>query len=174
MAWRGHQGWLLAVALSLAALGEVALALDPKTGLALGLCSGLLAEAAFIVIFAHAGGGILMFRSEPVRLAGLLAAVSAAVLVLRLVWPRLGPLTGVLSVFALAVAAMTAVAFTLPWGRWPAMAGAFALLGAEGLLAVQHFGPRPGTIRAADGLAWWIRYCGLAAIALGFLVTFRR
>src|SRR5579875_2604903 len=124
IAWTGeHGGWLLAIGLTLSALGDAFLAGDPKRWLLLGLVSFLLAHAAYVVVFLHAGGGVAMIRAEPIRFAAILAAVAGAVFVMRLSWPALGPMKGAVLIYMLAILAMVFTASALPMRRWSALAG---------------------------------------------------
>jgi uncharacterized membrane protein YhhN len=168
MAWLSGQGWLLAVGLTLSAVGDSFLAGDPKTWLPLGLLSFLLAHAAYLVLFIHAGGGIAMFRQELVRFTGVIAAAGAAVIVFRMIAPRLGPMMGPVVVYMLAIVAMVFTAFTLPLFRWPAMAGATAFFASDGILAVRLFRYEGQPNRVADLAVWWLYYGAQAGIATAF------
>jgi uncharacterized membrane protein YhhN len=169
IAWLSGHGWLLAVGLTLSAVGDAFLAGDPKRWLPLGLVSFLLAHAAYIVVFVHAGGGIGMFRVELVRFAGVLAATAGAVFVFRLILPRLGPMTAPVIVYMLAIVAMVFSAFALPWTRWPAMAGAVCFFASDGVLAVRLFKYNGRPNLAADLSVWWLYYAAQVGIALAFL-----
>ena len=171
IAWLNGQGWLLAVGLTLSALGDAFLAGDPKRWLPLGLCAFLLAHAAYIVVFIHAGGGELIFRSQPVRLAGVLAAIAAGIFMIRLLWPSLGPMKGPVAVYLFAITAMTVTAFTLPWARWPAMAGAAAFSISDAILAMRLFRYEGRPNRAADLAVWWLYYAAQVGIAAALLLT---
>ena len=171
-------GWLLAVGLGLSAAGDAALAGDsatgPQRGLPIGLTCFLLAHAAYLVVFVHVGGGALAFRSQPIRLAGVLAAISAAVFMIRVLWPYLGRLNGgalkgPVLVYVLAITAMVIAAFTLPAHRWPAIAGAAAFMASDGLLAMRLFRYEAKPHRVADLAVWWLYYAAQVGIAAGFL-----
>ncbi len=142
---------------------------DPKRWAPFGLPAFLLAQAAYIVVFIHAGGGVGMVRHEPIRFAGVLAATAGAVVVLRLILPKLGALKGPVLIYALAVVAMTFTAFALPWSRWPAMAGAALFLVSDGVLAVRLFKYEDQPSLSADLAVWWLYYAAQAGIALAFL-----
>jgi len=171
IAWVSGQGWLIALGLTLSALGDGFLANDPKRWLPLGLGAFLLAHAAYIVVFIHAGGGELIFRSQPIRLAGVMAAIAGAIFMVRLLWSSLGPMKGPLSVYLFAITAMTVTAFTLPWPRWPAMAGAAAFTVSDFVLALRLFRyeGRPNLI--ADLAVWWLYYAAQVGIAAAFLAA---
>jgi uncharacterized membrane protein YhhN len=168
-AWLSGQGWLLAIGLTLSALGDAVLAGDHKRRLPLALVSFLLAHAAYIVLFIHAGGGVAMVRAEPIRFAGVMATTAGAVFVLRLILPSLGPLLGPVLVYMLAILGMVFAAVALPLARWSAILGAFAFAASDGVLAVRLFkyGGRPN--RAADLAVWWLYYGAQAGVAWAFL-----
>ena len=169
IAWLSGHVWLLAIGLSLSAIGDALLAGDPKKWLPLGLVSFLLAHAAYVVVFLHAGGGIGMFRTELIRFAGVLAATAGAVLVFRLILPKLGPMTAPVLIYMLAIIAMVFTAFALPLARWPAMVGATAFLASDGILAVRLF-KYDGRANLSTGLAvWWFYYAAQVGIAVAFL-----
>ncbi len=170
-------GWLLAIGLGLSAVGDAALAIDGaggKRSLPIGLACFLLAHAAYLVVFVHVGGGALAFRAEPIRLAGVLAAISAAVFMIRVLWPYLGKieggaLKGPVVVYGLTIAAMVIAAFTLPWSRWPAMAGAAAFMTSDAILAMRLFRHEGRPHRVADPFVWWLYYAAQVGIAAAFL-----
>jgi uncharacterized membrane protein YhhN len=169
IAWLSGHVWLLAIGLTLSAVGDAFLAGDPKRWLPLGLVSFLLAHAAYIVVFVHAGGGIGMFRVEPIRFAGVLAATAGAVFVFRLILPKLGGMTAPVVVYMLAIVAMVFTALALPRPRWPAMAGAAAFLASDGVLAVRLFKYEGRPDLTADLAVWWLYYAAQVGIALAFL-----
>jgi uncharacterized membrane protein YhhN len=171
-------GWLLAIGLGLSAAGDAALANDrpgeAQRGLPIGLTCFLLAHAAYLVVFVHVGGGALAFRAQPVRLAGVLAALSGAIFMIRILWPDLGrieggALRGPVVVYVLAITAMVLAAFTLPLSRWPAMAGASAFMISDAILAVRLFRHEGRAHRGADLAVWWLYYAAQVGIAAGFL-----
>jgi uncharacterized membrane protein YhhN len=169
LAWLTGHVWLLAVGLSLSALGDAFLAGDPKTWLPFGLVSFLLAHAAYLVVFIHAGGGVPMIRHELIRFAPILAATAASVLVIRLILPKLGPMLGPVLIYMLAIIAMVFAAFALPWARWPAMVGATCFLASDGILAVRLFKFDGRAHLAADLAVWWLYYGAQIGIAAAFL-----
>jgi len=169
MAWISGDGWLLAVGLTLSALGDGFLAGDPKKWLPFGLLSFLLAHAAYLVLFFRAGGGIAMFEQQLVRFTGVIAAAGAAVIVFRVIAPKLGPLMGPVTVYMLAIVAMVFTAFSLPLFRWPAMAGAVAFFASDGILALRLFRYDGRPNRVADLAVWWLYYAAQVGIATAFL-----
>ena len=169
MAWMSGQGWLAAVGLTLSVLGDAFLAGDPKRWLPFGLLSFLLAHAAYLVLFLRAGGGIAMFEQELVRFTGVIAVTGAAVIVFRVIAPKLGPVMGPVTVYMLAIVAMVFTAFTLPLFRWPAMAGAVAFFASDGILALRLFRYEGRPNRWADLAVWWLYYGAQAGIAGAFL-----
>ncbi len=169
IAWISGHVWLLAIGFSLSALGDAFLAGDPKRWLPLGLISFLLAHAAYVVVFVHGGGGVAMFRTEVIRIAALLGCVAGAVVVFRLIMHKLGPMTGPVVVYMLAIVAMVFTAFALPWSRWPAMAGAACFLVSDGVLAVRLFKYDGRPNLTADLGVWWLYYAAQVGIAAAFL-----
>ncbi len=169
IAWFSGHVWLLAIGLSLSALGDAFLAGDPKRWLPLGLVSFLLAHAAYVVVFLHAGSGIGIFRQELIRFAGVLAATAGAVLVFRIILPKLGAMTAPVLIYLLAILAMVVTAFALPLARWLAMAGAVAFLASDGILAVRLFNYDGRPNRSADLSVWWLYYAAQVGIAVAFV-----
>jgi uncharacterized membrane protein YhhN len=169
IAWISGHVWLLAIGLTLSALGDAFLAGDPKKWLPLGLASFLIAHAAYIVVFVHAGGGIALLRAELIRFAGVLAATAGAVLVFRLILPRLGAMTAPVVIYLMAILAMVFTASALPWARWPAMAGAACFLASDGILAVRLFKYDGRPNLTADLAVWWLYYAAQVGIAIAFL-----
>jgi uncharacterized membrane protein YhhN len=167
--WSSGHTWLVAIGLALSAIGDAFLADDPKRGMPLGLISFLLAHAAYVALFLHAGGGVAIIRLEPIRFAAMLAAVAGAVFVLRLTWPVLGPMKGPVLVYMLAILAMVFTAAALPIHRWSALAGALAFCASDGVLAVRLFKFEGRANFLADLAVWWLYYLGQAGIAWAFL-----
>jgi uncharacterized membrane protein YhhN len=169
VAWLSGHVWLLAVGFTLSALGDAFLAGDANRWLPFGLVSFLVAHAAYIVVFLHAGGGVALIRMQPIRVSGLLAASAGAVLVSRLIAPRLGALAGPVIVYMLAVLAMVGAATALPAERWAAIAGAFAFFTSDGVLAIRLFKYDGRPNLKADFAVWWLYYAAQAGIAWAFL-----
>jgi len=114
---------------------------------------------------------VLMFRSEPVRLAGVLAALSAAVLIVRYLGASPGPMQGPVLVYVFAITVMVLAACALPWFRWPAMAGAAAFMSSDGILAVRLFKFEGRPNRLADLAVWWLYYGAQVGIVAAFLFS---
>ena len=134
-----------------------------------GLASFLIAHAAYVVVFLHAGGGIALIRVELIRFAGVLAATAGAVLVFRLILPKLGAMTAPVLIYLLAILAMVFTAAALPWTRWPAMVGAACFLASDGILAVRLFKYEGRPNLTADLSVWWLYYAAQVGIAIAFL-----
>ncbi len=156
------QGWLLPLAAALLALAALMATTAQKRPTRLGAAGafallGLSAQAALAL---GAGGGAGVLRSEPLRLAGLLAATSLAVLALRR-----GPLRAAAAgpqgaVAVCAVFCVAATALTLPVARIAAMAG--------GLVMVFALTPLSEGSRARLTAALTF-YGGEALFVLGFI-----
>lgn len=157
----------LVVALGLSAIGDGFLAGDPEEFLPLGLGAFLAAHVAYIWLFVQDGGGRAALAAEPVRALGVAFALGAGVAMLTWLWRSLGALRPAVAVYAAALAAMTAAAFTLPKILWPAMPGAVSFLASDAILSAELFkGLRS---RVASQAVWWL-YCGAqAAITYAYL-----
>jgi hypothetical protein len=90
-----------------------------------------------------------VLRLEPVRLAGILAAVSTSVLIARTLLTRKIPVVGALLIYVAAAGGGAALAFTLPAALWPAMIGALALRNADALFAAGL--PRSDRLEGGSG-----------------------
>ena len=167
-AMQGH-GWLLAVGLALSALGDAFLAGDPKRWLPLGMASFLLAHAAYVVLFAHTGGGLAMLQFQPVRLAGAVIVVLVAASLLRALWSSLGSMKAPVSVYVVAIALMAVMSLTLPPARWTAMAGAAAFMASDAILAVRLFRQPEQRNLPADLAVWWLYVAAQGLIVWAFV-----
>jgi uncharacterized membrane protein YhhN len=157
----------LIAALVLSALGDAFLASDPKRWLPPGLGAFLAAHLAYIWLFARVGGGASALEAEPFRVIGVVGAIAAGAMMLTWLWSSIGPLRPTVAVYAAALAAMTAAAFTLPRLLWPAVPGAVLFLTSDALLSAELF---KGAKSAWSGPAVWVTYyAAQAMIAYAFL-----
>lgn len=158
------RGFVLPVPVACLAAAEAAFCgADAAAGLA--FAPAVLAEAGWIVLFLRLGGGATILRLQPLRLAGVLSAVSGGVFIVRRFTRSLGAAAGPFALSTLALAAAAAMSLTLPQPRWPAIAGAFALLLGRGLLGAEL--ARGSLLRGERG-GFWLRYLGAAGITLAF------
>ncbi|HEY2658479.1 MAG TPA: lysoplasmalogenase [Caulobacteraceae bacterium] len=157
----------LVVALALSAIGDGFLAGDPEKLLPLGLGAFLAAHVGYIWLFLQDGGGRAALAAEPVRVLGVAFAFGAGATMLTWLWRSLGALRPAVAVYAAALAAMTAAAFTLPKILWPAMPGAVSFLASDAILSAELF--KGLKSRAASQAVWWLYYGAQAAIAYAYL-----
>jgi hypothetical protein len=158
----------LAIALLLSALAQ---ALPPAkerppwaTGSSL---AALLAWAAFAWLFWREGVGQLAF-SDPLRIGLMALAALAAAGALYGLHRSLGPAGPGAAIDLSVLLLMLGAAFTLPFGYWPAMAGAAAVAAGETMSLNRTFRETPAT--AADRVVQWLlSFAGVAAIAATFL-----
>jgi uncharacterized membrane protein YhhN len=157
----------LIAALALSAVGDAFLAGDPRRWLAPGLGAFLFAHLAYIWLFMRIGGGRAALEAEPWRALGVFGAVAAGAMMLTWLWGSIGPLRPAVAVYAAALAAMTAAAFTLPRLFWPAMAGAVLFMASDALLSAEQF---KGRRTVWSGPAIWAAYFAAQALmAYAFL-----
>ncbi len=159
---------LLALALALSAVGDAALAIDPRRTLPAGLTAFLLAHVTYVALFCELGSPHALL-TEPWRLAWAVAALVAAGALLRVLWPGLGALKAAVSAYALAIAAMTAAALTLELSFWPAMLGAALFMTSDAILALRLFRYEGRPHALADQAVWWLYAAAQGMIAWAFL-----
>jgi uncharacterized membrane protein YhhN len=157
----------LTTALVLSAIGDACLAGDAERWLPAGLGAFLLAHVSYIWLFVHDGGGRAALIAEPVRTLGVAAAFATGVTMLAWLWRSLGAMRGAVSVYVVAICAMTASSFTLPHRLWPAMLGAVAFTASDAILSAELF----KTLRApwATYAVWGLYYAAQALILWAYL-----
>lgn len=157
---------MLALALTLCAVGDAFLAGDPKRWLPFGLAAFLVGHLVYVVAFwrERAAPGPAFFVLAPA--AALMAAV-----MLRRLWASLGALRPAVLAYVAAILAMVVSASALPETRWPVTAGAVAFMASDAILSFQLFkGVRlAGSTRLTDWAIWFLYIGGQAAIAWGML-----
>jgi uncharacterized membrane protein YhhN len=157
----------LTIALVLGAAGDAFLAGDPARWLPAGLGAFLLAHLIYVGLFVHDGGGRAALVAEPLRDLGVAAAFAAGVTLTAWLWRSLGPMRLPVLLYAIAVSAMTAAAFTLPRRLWPAMVGAALFTASDTLLSAELFkGLRAGWTPHA---VWALYYAAQALIVWAYL-----
>ena len=158
----------LAIALLLSALAQVLPPPKERPAWASGSSiAALLAWAAFAWLFWREGAGQLAF-AEPARIALMAVAALAAAGVLFRLHPRLGPAGPGAAIDLSVLVLMLGAAFTLPFGYWPAMAGAAAVAAGETMTLARNFRETPAPA-AQRVVQWLLTFCGAAAIAATFL-----
>ncbi|PXA83108.1 lysoplasmalogenase [Caulobacter sp. D4A] len=157
---------LLAVALTLCALGDVFLAGDPKRWLPYGLAAFLAGHVVYVIVFWRE-------RTTPSQAFFVIAPVAALVgaVMLRRLWGSLGPLRPAVLAYVAAILAMVVSAAALPTMRWPATAGAVAFMASDAILAFDLFKGAKlfGSARLTAWAVWFLYIGGQAAIAWGML-----
>jgi hypothetical protein len=129
--------------------------------------AGVLAWLAFAWLFWREGLGRGVI-GLPLRMAMIGAVVVLAVAVLLALRRRLGQAGPAAAVDLSVLALMLAASFTLPFGLWPAMAGAFAVCVCEVMTLERNL--RPHLAPAGERVAQWLLcFAGQAAIATVFL-----
>jgi uncharacterized membrane protein YhhN len=157
----------LIAALTLSAVGDAFLAGDPKRWLPPGLAAFLAAHLAYIWLFVHAGGGVAALEAEPWRVIGVFAAAAAGAMMLTWLWSSIGPLRPAVAVYAAALAAMVAAAFTLPRMLWPAVPGAVLFMTSDALLSAELF--KGARSRWSGPAVWATYYAAQVLMAYAFL-----
>ncbi|MEP9372987.1 lysoplasmalogenase [Mesorhizobium sp. KR1-2] len=167
-----HGGPLLLVgALGFSALGDAFLSRQGDKAFLGGLASFLAAHVLYVVLFAHAGGGLDVLLSSPRLLIGIAIAIFAVVM-LAVLWPRVeAGLRMPIAVYVVAILAMGLAALTLPDRR--IIVGAVLFIASDALLATERFLLAPGSSQRFWMLhaVWAFYYVAQALIALGFLTA---
>jgi len=157
----------LVLGLGLSCLGDAFLAGDAKKWLPSGLAAFLAAHVAYIWLFLQDGGGRAALAAEPARALGVIGAAAAGLAMIAWLWRALGPLRPAVVVYAAALAAMVATAFTLPKVLWPAMVGALCFMASDALLSAELF--KQIRSRLTAQAVWWLYYAAQASIAFAYL-----
>ncbi len=159
---------MLAAALALSALGDLALSRPGRRAFLAGMIAFALAHLAYIALMIKAGAAL----PPPLpALALILAALSTEI------WlaPRTGALRWPVRAYVAVIAAMGLMALGLPGGYGPARAAALLFMLSDALLALETFvigsgkGARADRLRAWLSRAVWITYIAAQA---GFLLAF--
>lgn len=165
---------LLAAGLLFGALGDALLAWSEETFL-FGALAFLIGHLFYIALFLRVGIGARALV-QPWRVIATIAVVAFAIaMTLRLV-PGESPLFVPLGLYTVVLTVMTMTSFTLPAGRWLAMAGAVLFLISDGFVAANMFHPQGAPVAAfVMSFAGWIIYwAGQAGICFGALGLHRR
>lgn len=172
-----HQLWLLPFALSLCAVGDAFLALDPKRWLPFGLAAFLAGHLAYVALFVTTISAYLRHRGRydpPLNLPpdiGHLAAMGAVVVValgmLAWLWPSLGKLRAAVCAYVAAIVAMVCASLALPPFHEPAQFGAMAFFASDGILSAQLFKQRFTGV-AGQWAVWGLYFIGQFLILSAF------
>jgi uncharacterized membrane protein YhhN len=133
----------------------------------LGLAAFLIAHLLYVVLFAHHNLGLAVLAEFP-RWALVLAALTAAAVVLRALWSGLGRMREAVVIYVAVILTMVCMAFTLPWTRSAAMVGAVLFMASDSILAYRLF-RGGGPNMTADLAVWWFYWAAQALIARAFL-----
>ncbi|MDX2276708.1 MAG: lysoplasmalogenase [Hyphomonadaceae bacterium] len=160
---------LLAAGLLFGALGDALLAWSPATFL-FGALAFLIGHIFYITLFLRTGLGAAALR-EPLRLVAMAAIMIAAIIMTALLVPRDNTMFGPLAVYTAVLTAMTLASFTLPAGRWLAMAGAVLFFISDGFVAwnMFHHANDPSIAFWRSFAGWMIYWAGQAALCFGAL-----
>jgi uncharacterized membrane protein YhhN len=165
---------LLLAALLFCAVGDALLAQDTdgprgQRFLLGGMAAFFVGQALYVVLFLNQGAALFTGPGE----GGVQALVFAAGAgLLFWLWPRLGDMAGPVVVYALAVAAMAALAVGLP-GFALVSIGALMFYASDGVLAAELFAlPADSRQRLWTRPAVWAMYWGgQALITAGFVAA---
>ncbi|WP_315926507.1 lysoplasmalogenase [Mesorhizobium sp. SP-1A] len=163
--------WLLVAALALSAIGDAFLSREGEAAFLGGLASFLAAHLVYIALFLKTGSGLEAFRAAPWHLALALAMAGFALLMLRLLWPRVGALRMPVAAYVAAILAMGLAALTTP--ALALIGGAVLFMASDAVLATEKFlmaqdSPHRAWMHRA---VWLLYYPAQAVITLGLLLA---
>ena len=162
---------LLVAGLLFSAAGDAFLSRDGERAFLAGLASFLIGHCLYIALFVGEGDGLLLFASEPWRIAGgLFFAVFALFMAVRLA-PVIEPaLRAPVLAYIATILAMALASLSL--GSLMVVTGAVAFMVSDALLAMGRFVLAPNDIRQRlISLALWVLYVlAQILITLGFLL----
>lgn len=154
---------LLALALALSALGDLALSRDGDNPFRLGLGAFLLAHLAYVALFL---GPVTLLALWQVTAMILIVLVAGAAL--SILWSGLGAMRIPVIAYVIVIAAMAAAA-VLRGGPAPLLAGAALFMLSDLVLGAEAF-RLPATTRRWSAPVIWITYYGAQVmIAAAFL-----
>ncbi|MFD2053617.1 lysoplasmalogenase [Mesorhizobium calcicola] len=163
---------LLVIALTLSAVGDAFLSRDGEKAFLGGLASFLGAHVVYVALFLRSGGGLELLGAESWRGAIALAMAVFAIVMLAVLWRRVGPgLRVPIVVYVAAILAMGVSALTT--GSVSIIGGALLFMASDGLLAAEKFlvaaiSPHRAWMRFA---VWALYYAAQLAITVGFLLS---
>lgn len=163
---------LLLVAIVASAFGDFFLAFDKKWILPLGIASFLIAQLAYLGIFALSAMTPTDLTPVMARFIAVGALSTATIAVLLWLAPKLGWMSLGVVPYAIAITAMAAAAMWLPWLAWPAMVGAASFLVSDLVLAAELFRMAPDSPvrRITAPVVWWSYAAAQALIVWGVLI----
>lgn len=163
--------WLLVAGLALGAAGDAFLARDGERPFLAGLASFLAAHLAYAALFTAIGAGLGLLVGEPWRLALVVVAAVAALVLLRRLLPAVGAALRVpVSAYVAAILAMTIAAATVADPL--VAAGAALFVASDAILAVRTFLLPEGSPhhRRAGPAVWVLYFLAQVTITLGVLL----
>jgi uncharacterized membrane protein YhhN len=159
-----HANVILAAALTLSCVGDVALAVDPRRYFGHALYAFLLAHLAYILLFV--GSWPRPLHPTGRQLVSTLLVLVYGLLVTSWLAPGFGRLTVPAMVYAGAITAMAASTILAGFSRPVVLIGAILFMISDSLIAAARF--KTGWSLAAY-LIWPTYYLGQYGIAIGFL-----
>lgn len=151
---------LLVLALTLSAIGDLALSRAGERAFLIGLCGFALAHVAYIALFSAMGIGLPPLMPS---IALILYAIASEV------WlaPYTGDMKWPVRVYVVLITLMGLAALTLPGGLNVALIGAGAFIASDTLLAVQLFRLDPASpLHRIISPALWVLYYGAQGLIL--------
>lgn len=166
---------LLVGALALGAAGDALLALNGQIAFLLGALAFLIGHLLYVTLFLGAGflgaGLDLAAIAAPLRVAMMAGVALAATVCAAMLWPRDTVGLATSAIYTLALTAMVLSTLTLPWARWPAMAGGVLFFVSDVLLTWQTSRPPhdAALLRVLSDASWFTYYFGQLGLCLGAL-----
>ncbi len=165
--------WIVIVALAAAAIGDFVLAFDNKAVLPFGILAFLICQLAYLYFFwTHRASGPALEPSA-LRYAAMALVLATAIGFLLWMGPKLGAMAVPVILYSVAICAMAASAFVLPWRAWPAMAGVASFLTSDFVLSAELFGlgPDAPARRMTAPVVWWTYVAAQLMIGWGIVVV---
>ena len=169
-AYSTHQLWLLPFALSLCAVGDAFLALDPKRWLPFGLAAFLAGHLVYVALFV----ATILARPDGPLVAPSLSHLAMMAMVLLVggvmlawLWRSLGGLKAPVTAYVLAIVAMVCTSLALPEMYGGADIGALLFFASDGVLSAQLFKQR-FTGLLGQWVVWGCYFIGQVLILIAF------
>ena len=155
-------GRVLGTALGLCAVGEVLMALDPAGLFGAAVTAYLAATLLLVLLFLANPAASNRVGTGRQALAAVTLAISPAFA--AWLWPALGDLAVLITVYIVAISAMAVAALYSRFRFWPTVAGPLLILLADALLAIDRF---LITLPAAGAVTWAAAYTGQLLLVIG-------
>lgn len=150
---------LLALALGLSALGDLALSRDGDRAFLAGVAAFALAHLVYVAVFLGLGGAPAL--AVEWRIGASLGVAAVSLVMARLLWPRSGPLRWPVLGYVGIIAAMAISSLFVPepFAR-PVIAAAVLFVLSDSLIATERFlikaAPAPRWLAPAIWLTYWL------------------